>query len=110
MVYRLRSNVCSIYFLKRQFRKLSVFDVRFSVRFINDVELVNKKPKYFVDLTQGVAVYFLLSPTGDTIIGFNHGSSDALCFGCQILISGFNTDIKIRNCAWATEWSEWRTL
>jgi hypothetical protein len=86
------------------------FDVRFSVRFINDVELVNKKPKYFVDLTQGVAVYFLLSPTGDTIIGFNHGSSDALCFGCQILISGFNTDIKIRNCAWATEWSEWRTL
>lgn len=86
------------------------FDVRFSVRFINDVELVNKKPKYFVDLTQGVAVYFLLSPTGHTIIGFNHGSSDALCFGCQILISGFNTDIKIRNCAWATEWSEWRTL
>lgn len=38
------------------------------------------------------------------------GENNGLYFECQILISGFSTYIKIRNCAWATEWSEWRTL
>lgn len=84
-------------------------NTHFVVKFINDAELANKKPKYFVDLTSGVAAYFLLSPTGETIIGFNHAELDGKYFGCQILISGFNTDIKVRKCAWAAEWTEWET-
>lgn len=72
--------------------------------------MTSQTPKYFADLQSGIFVYFLTCPTGESVFGFNFSEHDGIYFGCQILISGYNMDIKIRKCSWATEWSEWRTL
>lgn len=80
------------------------------VKYIDDTKMTSQNPKYFADLQSGVFVYFLVCPTGESVFGFSYGENNGLYFGCQILTSGFNMDIKIRKCAWATEWSEWRTL
>ena len=70
----------------------------------------DKNPKYFADLQQGAYIYFLLYGDGKYLIGFSFGESNNTFFGWQMLVSGFNTDVKVRNCAWQTEWSEWITL
>ena len=70
----------------------------------------DKNPKYFANLQQGIYIYFLLYGDGKYLIGFSFGESNNTFFGWQMLVSGFTTDVKVRNCAWATEWSEWRTL
>lgn len=80
------------------------------VKFIDDTKITSQNPKYFADLQSGVFVYFLVCPTGESVFGFSFGENNGSYFGCQILTSGFDMDIKIRNCAWATKWSEWRTL
>lgn len=80
------------------------------VKYIDDTKMTSQNPKYFADLQSGVFVYFLVCPTGESVFGFSFGGNNGSYFGCQILTSGFNMDIKIRKCAWATEWSEWRTL
>ena len=80
------------------------------VKFIDDTKITSQNPKYFADLQSGVFVYFLVCPTGESVFGFSFGEINGSYFGCQILTSGFDMDIKIRNCAWATKWSEWRTL
>ncbi len=80
------------------------------VKFIDDTKITSQNPKYFADLQSGVFVYFLVCPTGESVFGFSFGENNGSYFGCQILTSGFYMDIKIRNCAWATKWSEWRTL
>lgn len=80
------------------------------VKFIDDTKMTTQNPKYFADLQPGAFVYFLACPTGESIFGFSFGEKDSICFGCQICISGFNTDIKIRNCAWQDKWSEWITV
>lgn len=80
------------------------------VKFIDDTKITSQNHKYFADLQSGVFVYFLVCPTGESVFGFSFGENNGSYFGCQILTSGFDMDIKIRNCAWATKWSEWRTL
>ena len=70
----------------------------------------DKNPKYFADLHHGTNIYFLLYGDGKYLIGFSFGESNNTFFGWQMLVSGFNTDVKVRNCVWATEWSAWRTL
>lgn len=80
------------------------------VKFIDDTKITSQNPKYFADLQSGVFVYFLACPTGESVFGFSFGENNGSYFGCQILTSGFVMDIKVRNCAWKTEWSEWRTL
>lgn len=70
----------------------------------------DKNPKYFADLHHGINIYFLLYGDGKYLIGFSFGENNNTFFGWQMLVSGFNTDVKVRNCAWATEWSAWRTL
>lgn len=70
----------------------------------------DKNPKYFANLQHGIYIYFLLYGDGKFLIGFSFGESNNTFFGWQMLASGFNTDVKVRNCAWATEWSEWKTL
>ena len=80
------------------------------VKFIDGTKITSQNPKYFADLQSGVFVYFLVCPTGESVFGFSFGETNGSYFGYQILTSGFDMDIKIRNCAWATKWSEWRTL
>ena len=70
----------------------------------------DKNPKYFADLQQGVYIYFLLYGDGKYLIGFSLGENNNTFFGLQMLVSGFTKDVKIRNCVWQVEWSEWRTL
>lgn len=70
----------------------------------------DKNPKYFANLQQGTYIYFLLYGDGKYLIGFSFGESNNTFFGWQMLVSGFTTEVKVRNCAWATEWSEWVTL
>ena len=63
----------------------------------------DKNPKYFADLQQGAYIYFLLYGDGKYLIGFSFGESNNTFFGWQMLVSGFNIDVKVRNCVWATE-------
>ena len=77
---------------------------------IDQTAFEDKNPKYFADLQQGAYIYFLLYGDGKYLIGFSLGESNNTFFGWQMLFSGFNTDVKVRNCVWQTEWSEWRTL
>ena len=70
----------------------------------------DKNPKYFADLHHGANIYFLLYRDGKYLIGFSLGENNNTFFGWQMLVSGFTTDVKIRNCVWQIEWSEWRTL
>jgi hypothetical protein len=51
-----------------------------------------------------------MCPSGECVLGFSFGENNNTFFGWQMLVSGFTTDVKVRNCAWKTEWSEWRTL
>ena len=80
------------------------------VKYIDDTKMVSQNPKYFADLQQGMFVYFLLCPTGESVFGFSLAENNGRFFGCQILITGYSTDVKVRNCAWTTEWSEWKSL
>lgn len=80
------------------------------VKYIDDTKMTSQNPKYFADLQSGVFVYFLACPTGESVFGFSFGEINNTFFGWQMLVSGFTADAKVRNCAWATEWSEWRTL
>lgn len=80
------------------------------VKYIDDAKMAIKPPKYFTDLHGGVFAYFIACPSGESIFGYSFGENDNTFFVWQMLISGFNTDLKVRNCAWQTEWSEWRTL
>ena len=77
---------------------------------IDQTAFEDKNPKYFADLHHGTNIYFLLYGDGKYLIGFSLGESNNTFFGWQMLVSGFTTDVKVRNCAWQTEWSEWRTL
>ena len=74
------------------------------------MELRNKKPSYFSELQHGVMAYFLTCPTGESIIGFSFDTNNDHTFGWQALVCGQSTEVKVRNCAWQAEWSEWRTL
>ena len=105
MIYKLHYNVCSIFFLNGS--------LKLGVPIVTNIDLAafeDKNPKYFADLHHGTNIYFLLYGDGKYLIGFSFGESNNTFFGWQMLVSGFNTDVKVRNCAWATEWSEWRTL
>ena len=73
-------------------------------------EFEDKNPKYFADLHHGANIYFLLNDDGKYLIGFSLGENNNTFFGWQMLVCGFVKDVKVRNCAWQTEWSEWRTL
>ena len=77
---------------------------------IDQTAFEDKNPKYFADLHHGANIYFLLYGDGKYLIGFSLGESNNTFFGWQMLVSGFNTDVKVRNCTWTTEWSAWRTL
>lgn len=77
---------------------------------IDQTTFEDKNPKYFADLHHGTYIYFLLSVDGRYLIGFSFGESNNTFFGWQMLVSGFNTDVKVRHCAWQTEWSAWIML
>ena len=87
--------------------------LKLGVPIVTNIDLAafeDKNPKYFADLHHGAYIYFLLYGDGKYLIGFSLGENNNVFFGWQMLVSGFTTDVKIRNCVWQTEWSEWRTL
>lgn len=80
------------------------------VKYLDDNKMAIQPPKYFTDLHEGMFAYFLTCSTGEAVFWYSFGESNNTYFLWQMLISGFNTDLKVRHCNWQTEWSEWRTL
>lgn len=95
------------FLLNNDFRR----NIPLVVKYIDDTELKNKNPSYFSELQPGVFAYFITCTTGEALIGLSFGTdNNNLSFGWQMLITGHSTDVKVRNCGWAAEWSEWRNL
>ena len=80
------------------------------VKYIDDVGMLDREPRYFCDLQSGVFAYILICPTGDGVIGFSLGENNGKCFGWQMFMPGFQLATKTRNCGWADTWSEWMDL
>lgn len=80
------------------------------VKYIDDIGMLDREPRYFCDLQSGAFAYILICPTGDGVIGFNYGESKGKYFAWQMYMSGYQLTAKIRNCGWGDAWSEWKEL
>ena len=80
------------------------------VKYIDDIGMLDREPRYFCDLQSGTFAYILICPTGDGVIGFSYGESKGKYFAWQMYMSGYQLTAKIRNCGWGDAWSEWKEL
>ena len=93
MVYKLRSNICSIYFLKRQFKKLTVYsetitgttsdDASFSIGLLSNRVIV--LAAYTTDSDSGIEVSIVSTKDGSYYARF-HNKNDGYIINKEITV------------------------